>query len=794
MMDRFINLFHPENKRRCFPVSTTIGRTEISEGRKGRAGAVKAAIHTPVRNIMRKVHALYALCFISAFLLFQIELVIAKIFLPKFGGSYLVWGGCIVFFQFALLMGYLYSHLVIRKFGMHRYRYLHLILMLLPLLFFPGRALPEINAHPGIPLMIDIFLQLSLTIGLAFFVLSTISIVTQSWLAHSDLPERRNPYILYAVSNVGSFLGLLSYPFLFEMYFDLDTQVAIWRILYVLFLLLYLISLRTIDFTNRDVPSVTLFDKSIFSKRYRLTDEAVRRKFYWFLLSAAGCILFLSVTNIITYEIAPSPLLWIIPLCIYLLSFVLTFRDKPLYPGWITEKFHVVMGFSVVIFFFAQARLLPITPQLIAFIVSLFALCMFCQHELYQSRPQDKRELTVFYLIVSLGGFAGSLLVTWVAPRLFTLPLEFLLGLFVVGLSLSLKEGRSRVDLYSLRWIAYAVIFVIAWPLVFKTYNVFGVMLIFLAFSFIFRELNKKKTVLGIGLLIILILAPFVEDLWSRDDKTIRSYRNYYGIYKITASPTLLNLIHGTTLHGAQYLTEDHAKRQEPLTYYHRMTPVGKVLDSGHFATRRIGVVGLGVGTLSAYGKKGEEMDFFELDPDITVFVNVFDYLQYSRAKLNFFYDDARMAVRRMPQNHYDILVIDAFSGDSVPVHLLTTDAVLEYKAHMKDHGLILFHISNRYLDLAPVLFSNAEAVNAFALSDWNGARDYAKFESKWMALTWDRQIHQTLVSQLQWKESSTDPKMKKLRPWTDKYSNIPSVMALHTFVNSIKNFTPFSW
>jgi hypothetical protein len=147
-----------------------------------------------------------------------------------------------------------------------------------------------------------------------------------------------------------------------------------------------------------------------------------------------------------------------------------------------------------------------------------------------------------------------------------------------------------------------------------------------------------------------------------------------------------------------------------------------------------------------------------------------------------------------MPQNHYDILVIDAFSGDSVPVHLLTTDAVLEYKAHMKDHGLILFHISNRYLDLAPVLFSNAEAVNAFALSDWNGARDYAKFESKWMALTWDRQIHQTLVSQLQWKESSTDPKMKKLRPWTDKYSNIPSVMALHTFVNSIKNFTPFSW
>jgi spermidine synthase len=743
---------------------------------------------------MKKVHYLYALSFVSAFLLFQIELVIAKIFLPRFGGSYLVWGACIVFFQFALLLGYLYSHVVIRKYGMYRYRYLHLILILLPLLFFPGRSLPEIVAHAGIPLVIDIFMQLALTIGLAFFALSTISIVTQSWLAHSDLPENRNPFTLYAVSNVGSFMGLLSYPFLFEMYFDLDTQVAIWRILYFLFLLLYLVSLRTIDFSDREIPDVKIFDKAIFIKKNRLSDEAVRRKLYWFLLSAAGCILFLSVTNVITYEIAPSPLLWIIPLCIYLLSFALTFRDKPLYPKWITGKFHLVMGFSLLIYFFVQARILPISPQLIAFIVSLFALCMFCQHELYQSRPREKKDLTGFYLIVSLGGFAGSVMVTWLAPSLFTSPLEYLLGLFIIGLSMSLKQGRSRVDLHSLRFIAYAVIFVIAWPLVFKKYNVLGMTIILFAFGFIFKELNKKKTVLSICLLILLVLAPFVEDFWSTDGKAIRTYRNYYGIYKISAGPNVLKLMNGTTLHGAQYLTEDHAKRQEPLTYYHRMTPVGKVLDSGHFKTDRIGVVGLGVGTLSAYGKKGEEMDFFELDPDIAVFVNIFDYLQNSRAKLNFFYDDARIALRKTPKEHYDILVIDAFSGDSVPVHLLTTDAIREYKAHMKHQGLVLFHISNRYLDLAPVLFSNARAVDAFALYDLNVEQGPLLLASKWMALTWDRQIHQTLVSQLQWKENTGDPEMEMLRPWTDKYSNIPSVMQLHTFVNSIKKFAPFSW
>jgi spermidine synthase len=198
--------------------------------------------------------------------------------------------------------------------------------------------------------------------------------------------------------------------------------------------------------------------------------------------------------------------------------------------------------------------------------------------------------------------------------------------------------------------------------------------------------------------------------------------------------------------------------------------------------------------TLSAYGKTGEEMDFFELDPDIAVFVNIFDYLQKSRAKLNFFFDDARLALRNAPLKHYDILVIDAFSGDSVPVHLLTTDAILEYKAHMKDKGLILFHISNRYLDLAPVLFSNAKAVNAFALYDSNEDQGPALFASKWVVLTWDRQINHTLVSQLQWKENASDPKMEMSRPWSDKYSNIPSVVKANAFIDSIKNFKPFFW
>ncbi len=743
---------------------------------------------------MKRVHYLYALSFLSAFLLFQIELVIAKIFLPRFGGSYLVWGSCIVFFQFALLLGYLYAHVAVRKCGIYRYRYLHLILVALPLLFFPGRALPEIAAHPGIPLVLDIFMQLALSIGMAFFVLSTISIVTQSWLAYSELPESGNPYMLYAVSNVGSFLGLLSYPFLFEVYFDLDVQVVIWRILYVLFIVAYILSLRAIRFPAACAPGGALSGGSGFREAFRMSGEGARRKLCWFLLSAAGCVLFLSVTNIVTYEIVPCPLLWVIPLCIYLASFTLTFRDRPFYPEWIGRQFHLVMGFSVLVYFFVQGRILPVMPGLIAFAVALFALCMFCQHELYESRPAEKDGLTGFYLIVSLGGFAGSMVVTWIIPRLFTSTVEFLLGLFLIGLSLALKEGFSRIGFYRLRLIAYVVILVIAWPMEFKQYNVFGVGIALIAFAYIFRDLAGHRTALALCLLAVFAIEPFVDNTWTADGKAIGTFRNYYGIYEIRASGHLLKFANGTTLHGLQYRTPDPEERAEPLAYYHRDTPVGKILGGGRFAMDRVAVVGLGVGTLSAYGKKGGQMDFFELDPDMPAFVGMFDYLALSKAKLNFYYDDARLALRKMPPSCYDVLVIDAFSGDSVPVHLLTTEAIGEYRARVKDNGLILFHISNRYIDLAPVIVSNARAVGAFALFASNTAQGSALLASDWAALTWNGKIRDTLTAQMQWQDRTADAELKPVRPWTDKYSNLPSVMKPRVLVNSLRDFQPFKW
>jgi spermidine synthase len=247
-------------------------------------------------------------------------------------------------------------------------------------------------------------------------------------------------------------------------------------------------------------------------------------------------------------------------------------------------------------------------------------------------------------------------------------------------------------------------------------------------------------------------------------------------------------------MHGVQYITKDRVARLEPLSYYHRGTPVGKLLIGNHLATQRIGIVGLGVGTLSAYGNTGEEMDFFELDPDLAVFVNIFDYLKNSLAKVNYYYDDARLAINKTPLGHYDMLIVDAFSGDSIPVHLLTTDAIQQYRVHLKDKGLILFHISNRYLDLAPVMFKNAEAVGAFALIELNEAQSSVHLASCWMAFTWDRKIKETLVSKLEWKEYSGDSKTLVSRPWTDKYSNVISILNLTSFLDSTRYFMPFSW
>jgi SAM-dependent methyltransferase len=732
---------------------------------------------------VKKIHLFYLINFLAAFLLFQIELIIAKIFLPKFGGSYLIWGACVVFFQSFLLLGYLYSHIIVQKAWLFKYKYLYLALVILPLLFFPGRPLPVITADNHFPIVISIFLQLVASIGIVFFALSTVSIITQSWLFSSDLSGHSNPFILYGVSNLGSFIALLSYPFIFEPVFDINQQLIIWRFGYLLFLLFYFFAFRLIK--------VNPAQDFIFKQTK--DSVAMRERISWFLLSAAGTITFLSVTNIITYEITPCPLLWIIPLCIYLLSFVLNFKEKPFFPEWMNNNINLYVGFTILLFFFTQMRFFPLLSEIIAYCVSLFILCMYCQRKLFLSKPQPNDRLTVFYLIIAFGGVAGSVMVTWIAPLIFTNTLEFIFGLFMISLASAIKENKPRTGFLQLRLIVYTVSVLISWPLIFDHYNFFGIIIIIVLFKWIFSKL-KTARILNLCLACILIIAPSFLDSWMHYHRNIYVWRNYYGIYRVNLANRMFVLTNGTTLHGQQYI--DNNKKKEPLSYFHHDTPIGKLLDSNIFQARNTGIVGLGAGTLAAYGREGQEIDFFELDHDVFNIANsFFTYLKDSRAKINYIFGDARISLKKIPENRYDLLIIDAFSSDSVPVHLLTVEAIQEYRKHLKPEGLILFHVSNRYFNLVPVLFNNAKVANAYAIVDSNENKEsQAHLFSTWVTLTWDIHAKDDLVQKLHWKEEGNKFKVKKIRPWTDAYSSVISVLKIESFIVPIKNFKPFFW
>jgi spermidine synthase len=735
---------------------------------------------------MKKLYYINIVIFLASFLLFQIELIISKIFLPKFGGSYLVWGACVVFFQSILLIGYLYSHFVTKKFRIGAYRYPHLVLLLLPLLFFPGRALPEVTLHQNIAMVLDIFWQLLFSIGLVFFVLSTTSIIFQSWLAESELSEKTNPYRLYAVSNLGSFLALLSYPFFFEAKFNLTTQLNIWRFGYCFLLICHVIVFNTVR---------VIQDKSELNSS-SLEGPGGKDIIRWFSLGAAGIIAFLSVTNIITYEITPAPLLWIIPLCVYLLSFVFNFKAHPFCPGWIKNNFHLVTAFGLVLFFLTQKRFFPFIIEIIAYTVFLFLACMFCQNELALSKPKDTKGLTLFYLTIASGSFFGGVVVTWIAPLIFTLPIEYLFCFLTIYLAMVFGDRNPRVTLADIRFISYALFIIILWPTVFTRYNIFGLIILFLLMKTIYARFQGKRLVLCLSVLSVIILAPSVNFLWSADEY-IYTKRNYYGIYKIYETKNIRFLMNGTTLHGAQYISGKN--KQEPLTYYHHQAPVGKFIDSNIFELRNIGVVGLGVGTLASYGRKGQTMDFFELDPEVFYIAdNYFEYLKQSSAKINYVFGDARIMIQKMPGRHYDLLVIDAFSGDSVPIHLLTTEAIREYKKHIKDDGVILFHVSNRYLNLVPVLFSNAKLTGAYPSFNYNHDLPKGKKEeflrSVWVAFTWDGRAQKKLLSELKWKEEVQDAGSGYFKPWTDQYSNILAVFKLQQFLDGLREFRPFYW
>lgn len=712
---------------------------------------------------MKKIHLIQAIAFLSALLLFQIELIIAKVFLPNFGGSYMVWGACVVFFQAVLMLGYKYAQVVVAKFGIQRYRTVHAGLALLPLLSFPGRALPmTFDALPW-PLVLSVFWHLCLLIGPVFFVLSTTSVIWQMWLASSDLPERNNPYVLFAVSNAGSLVALLTYPFLVELYLDLPAQQTIWRAGYIVFALLQWWALKIIPVREAK------------TRKAVLKPVKPARIIHWLCYSAAGVMMFLAVTNIVTAEIAPLPLLWVVPLVIYLVSFILNFKKKPYCPQWLREDIYSVAGLATVIYFVVQVPLLPVLFDMVLLFAVTYLVCMHTQYQVYRARPGDHRYLPYYYFIVSAGSLLGGVFVSWIMPLVSTAYAEYFAAFLVIAAALLTGKGRGRV-LPGVLMAFSAVILMMMWPLLFSQPEVrltwiqfAGLAGLLIIVPLVFSNMRGHPVAFAGCLAVFTVLTPVIEARWSLTDHIYR-YRNYYGAGKVRLADGARTLVHGTTIHGTQYVHP--AFEHVPLAYYGYRSPVGELLQQEQIRFERMGIIGLGIGTMATYFRPDQTVDIFELDPDMVLLARThFRFLARAKGTVRYHTGDGRLLLKTMPDRTYDLLIIDAFSGDAVPIHLLTREALDLYRQKLKPGGVLLFHISNRYFFLGAPLTATARSLDA-GVGIKEGRKD-GEFDqsSLWLAVTWDPPRLATLARE--WKWSKVSPASEQIRVWTDRYHTV---------------------
>jgi hypothetical protein len=721
-----------------------------------------------------------AAAFLSAFLLFQVQPMLAKALLPTFGGSYQVWGAAMVFFQGVLLMGYAYGHAVQQQAGVARYARWHIALLLLPLLQYPFRFDGFAGFSGDFPPAWGVFWLLARAALLPCFVLSTSSLVLQRWLAVSALPERRNPYVLYAASNLGSITALLSYPVLVEPWLALPQQGQVWWCGYLVLVLLHLGCRpgRLAAQALHDPPAVARG-----ASDSPLPEGAIRLG-RCFLLGAAGCAALLAVTNALTFDVAAAPFLWVLPLTVYLLAFVLAFKSRMWYPAWVRAALHWAAPMGALLFVMAQIRLtLPPVLHILAHLGILGIVCLNCAGALVLGRPREASGLTRFYLALACGGLAGSVVVSWVLPLISTTlveyPLSLALAVVVVGRRMPCDRTRDWLPAPLFAGAAVLALTVVPWAL---------------AGARMAADVRPALLLSALGLPVMLLLrytasrpllaaavlagvaagSAWTEQLSIRAGN-VQRLRNYYGIYKVYDLDGLRYLQHGTTQHGRQYV--DGARAALPLAYYHCTTPAAGVLTSKAWSLVDIGMIGLGAGALVAYTGAGQAVTIYELDPDNrTIAERDFTYLAQARARgarLAFVSGDARVTLRDRAPASLDLLIVDAFSSGAIPVHLLTVEALQAYLRVLRADGILLMHVSNKMLDLVPVVYSNARVLGAPACEQTNAGRVHPDAElTCWMAVTRSDARLARLLGELRW--WTRLPAGDCLpRPWTDRYANV---------------------
>jgi SAM-dependent methyltransferase len=664
--------------------------------------------------------------FTSAFLLFLIQPIVAKQILPWFGGSAAVWTTCLVFFQVALLAGYAYSDVTTRKLKPRAQAMLHIALLVASLAVLP--IVPDVGWKPGggEDPGVRILGLLLATIGLPYFLLATTGPLVQAWFART-FPQG-TVYRLFALSNLASMLALISYPFALEPWVVTATQAYAWTAGYVLFVILCAAS-ALYSLRNAGAPAATSTAASPAEN-----DAPAPARFdlvLWLALPAMGSWLLLAITNHITQNIASIPFLWLAPLTLYLLTFILCFESD----GWYQRS--LLLGpFAVILGFCAWGLqtsdvTLEIKIAIPLYLTGLFTCCMFFHGELAKIRPAP-RHLTQFYLMVSLGGALGGLFVGLIAPRLFPTYFELGLGFVLTAILAAVTLRKSPFFVWIIA-VAMAGVCGYFW--------------------------NQQ-------------IVQLKED-------TRVMVRNFYGTLRTrdtgpeTSEDAVRRLIHGVILHGEQYLKPE--RRAEPTTYYGPDSGVAIALKNVNPEHQRVGVIGLGTGTLAVWGKPGDTYRFYDINPQvIEVAQNEFTYLKDSKAKAETSLGDARLNLEREAPQNFDVLVVDAFSSDSIPVHLITREAMAVYLRHVKPGGAVVFHVTNRFLKLAPVVkkIADSHGLHAALITDEAEENNFSKTD--WVIVTRDRTLVENDAIA---KKASEFDSIPGLRPWTDDFNNLFQIL-----------------
>ena len=672
------------------------------------------------------VKALFAgTIFTSAFLLFLVQPLIAKQILPWFGGSSAVWSVCMVFFQVVLLAGYAYSDWITRRLGVRAQARLHVALLAASLAFLPivtsAHWKPRGTEEPTL----WILGLLVSTIGLPYFLLSTTGPLVQSWVART--PWGTQVYRYFSLSNLASLASLLSYPILIEPRSTLLQQAWGWSAAYAVFVLL--------------CGGVTLYMGRTWVNGVERTATPAANEppaaagprgmdyLLWLALPALGSWLLLAVTNHITQNVAAIPFLWVLPLSIYLLTFVLTFESD----RWYRRRVFLPLGAASLVLcaFGLQHRIgADIKTALPIYVAGLFALCMCLHGEMARMRPVAAW-LTRFYLMLSLGGAVGGISVGLVAPLVLPAYYELGLGLVLCALLAAVLWRARRMGVVA----SLAFAGCCAW----------------------FLGQQVKRDAVGL----------------------FRMERNFYGALLTSETRSgprgpVRKLYHGSTKHGEQYLAP--ALRRQPTTYYGPTSGIGRAIAAAPAGPRRVGVIGLGAGTLAVYGRPGDIYRFYEINPLVFELADrEFSFLADSAAKIERVLGDARLALEREGPQRFDVLAVDAFSGDSVPVHLITTQALDVYLRHLQPGGVIAFHVSNRYLVLAPVVEKIALAKGLHAVLVDDKPDKSTHFDSTdWVLVSRDPQA---LARPPIGGATSAFPQIEGLEAWTDDFNHLFGVL-----------------